>query len=330
MALFQVRLESIGGLGAHLAGQMLAETAALEMGLSAQHFSSYGSEKKGSPVKSYVRLNPPDQPLRGISPVREPDLVAVFQEQLLNTPDVTQGLRPGCTLIVNSSRAPAELAAQVALPGVTVVAVDALQIAVEEKTRVNTAMIGAIVAAAPVWEAAAVVRTIGRTFGVKYPHLVAANLRTFERGAAEGRAAARAAAAEGAAPARPGRGPVRLGYLTQEQGGLISRPGNSAWRDLSASRSGFIPVLERGRCVDCAICDLSCPDLCFVWEEVGELNGRPRMRLAGIDYQYCKGCLRCVMECPTGALASVRETRGLADQLTVRLLPTLTGGEVRV
>ena len=53
---FGIRFESIGGLGAHLAGQILAEAGVLRQGLNGAHFSSYGSEKKGTPVKSFVRF----------------------------------------------------------------------------------------------------------------------------------------------------------------------------------------------------------------------------------------------------------------------------------
>jgi pyruvate ferredoxin oxidoreductase gamma subunit len=42
-----------------------------------------------------------------------------------------------------------------------------------------------------------------------------------------------------------------------------------------------------------------------------------------VDYRYCKGCLRCVESCPTGALAKEPETPGLADRLRVPLFPEL-------
>lgn len=51
LGLFEIRLESIGGLGANLAGKMLAEAGVLHLGLNGSNFSSYGSEKKGSAVK---------------------------------------------------------------------------------------------------------------------------------------------------------------------------------------------------------------------------------------------------------------------------------------
>ena len=61
---YGIRLESIGGLGAHLAGQILAEAGVLRLGLNGSHFSSYGSEKKGTPLKSYIRFCSPDQTVR--------------------------------------------------------------------------------------------------------------------------------------------------------------------------------------------------------------------------------------------------------------------------
>src|SRR5512146_2096265 len=70
---FEIRFESIGGLGAHAAGQVLATAAVLRMGLNGAHFSSYGSEKKGSLVRSFVRLGPSDRPIRTSAPVETPD-----------------------------------------------------------------------------------------------------------------------------------------------------------------------------------------------------------------------------------------------------------------
>ncbi len=69
---FEIRFESIGGLGAHAAGQVLATAAVLRMGLNGAHFSSYGSEKKGSLVRSFVRLGPTDRPIRTSAPVETP------------------------------------------------------------------------------------------------------------------------------------------------------------------------------------------------------------------------------------------------------------------
>ncbi|MBW7461406.1 4Fe-4S binding protein, partial [Paenibacillus sepulcri] len=88
----------------------------------------------------------------------------------------------------------------------------------------------------------------------------------------------------------------------------------SVLKDLSISREGMMPHFDEEKCIHCAACDTACPDFCFVWDELPDKKGRPQMFLQGIDYQYCKGCLKCVVACPTEALASARETDGYGEQ----------------
>ena len=78
-----------------------------------------------------------------------------------------------------------------------------------------------------------------------------------------------------------------------------------------------MPHFDEEKCIHCAACDTVCPDFCFVWEEQPDKKGRPQMFLQGIDYQYCKGCLKCVDACPTEALAAERETDGYGDDRIV-------------
>ena len=52
---YEIRLESIGGLGANLCGKMLGELGVKYLDLNSVSFSSYGSEKTGTPVKGYIR-----------------------------------------------------------------------------------------------------------------------------------------------------------------------------------------------------------------------------------------------------------------------------------
>lgn len=65
-------------------------------------------------------------------------------------------------------------------------------------------------------------------------------------------------------------------------------------------------VREADRCMSCGVCNacdncyIVCPDV-SVMRDVRE-NGRYRIRL-----DYCKGCLVCVQECPTGCLERVEE-----------------------
>ena len=82
---FEIRLESIGGLGANLCGKMLGELGALLLSLNSLSFSSYGSEKRGSPVKAYIRWCKNEKPLRVNSPVTHPHILAIFHEGLIGT-----------------------------------------------------------------------------------------------------------------------------------------------------------------------------------------------------------------------------------------------------
>ncbi len=83
---FEIRFESIGGLGAHAAGQIVASAAVLRMGLNGSHFSSYGSEKKGSVVRSFVRLAAAGRAIRSSAPIETPDVVVVFPQRAARTP----------------------------------------------------------------------------------------------------------------------------------------------------------------------------------------------------------------------------------------------------
>lgn len=316
---YEIRFESIGGLGAHLAGQILAEAGVLRAGLNGAHFSSYGSEKKGTPVKSFVRFCAPDRQVRVTAPVQHPHLVAVFHEGLLRQEPVANGLGPGGILLVNSRVEPEEVRRRLGFACLTVGTVDALGIAVEERTRVNTAMLGAVTRAMGFLPAEAVRETIRATFQRKYPQLVEANLRTFQRGYDELRLVPPAAEEDGCPDFVPG-GPL-YGYRNAPLGGAVTNPGNTVLKDLSVSRQGFLPVFLREKCVDCGLCDAVCPDMCFVWETVPD--ARRRRRLAGIDYQYCKGCLKCVEICPVAALVQEREEEGLASarRVPLRLAP---------
>ena len=317
---FEVRFESIGGLGAHAAGQVLATAAVLKMGLNGAHFSSYGSEKKGSLVRSFVRLVPADRPIRTSAPVEMPDAIVVFHAALLHNPATFAGLYKDGTFIYNAPprSVPEELAA---LPSTArAIRVDALGIAVKEKSRPNAVLLGTLCGAFPFLDAEKVLETLSEEFAGKHPEAVASNKNAFRRGAAEFETLRGVGRAEGDLPLA--RAEPAWGYETQPIGGIIPEPGNTVWNDLSASRTGSLPVFNRERCIHCGLCDLVCPDYCLVWDD-GEKGGRFERELMGVDYRYCKGCLRCVESCPASALTKKAETPGLAERLRVPLFPDL-------
>jgi pyruvate ferredoxin oxidoreductase gamma subunit len=305
---------------------MLAEAGVLGLGLNGSNFSSYGSEKKGSPVKSFIRYCDPDVEIRDHSPIEQPHIVAVFHEALYRTVDVVSGLNADGIALVNTAREFDEVRKDLKLEYGTLAIVDALTIAVEEKTKVNTAMLGALYRICDFLDPDSMRNVIRKTFEKKYPHLVEPNIRTFDRGYNEVQFKTYdvPGGAEGKSFSRQS---PQLGYMTQEIGGVMTTQGNSILKDLSGSRQGFLPQFDQAKCINCAACDNVCPDYCFVWEASEDKKGRKQMFLKGIDYQYCKGCLKCVESCPTDALGDLREMIGYADANTVKQnFPYLAGG----
>ncbi|MEH7353426.1 2-oxoacid:acceptor oxidoreductase family protein [Neobacillus drentensis] len=314
LGFFEIRLESIGGLGANLAGKMLSEDGVVGNGLNGVGFSSYGSEKKGSPVKAHIRFCDPETNIRDTTPIERPHVVGIFHDALFKTIDCTSGIYPDSTILVNSQKSPDELKNVMKIPGGTIAIVDATGIALEEQTKVNTAMLGALYRILDFLDPESMKQTICRTFEKKYPHLVEPNIRTFERGYNEVEFKTYSLGDE-FEPKPFTRAEPLLGYQTQTIGGTITNPGNSILKDLSISRAGMLPHFHEEKCINCAACDTACPDFCFVWEEKADKRGRPQMFLQGIDYQYCKGCLKCVHACPVDALTEEREYNdGYADR----------------
>lgn len=305
---YEIRMESIGGLGANLAGKMLAETGILEQGLNGSAFSSYGSEKKGSPVKAFIRFCDPDTEVRINSPIEEPHLLVIFHENLMKLPSALEGISGGTAIIVNSKKSPEEIRDILERDVKTIVTIDALGIAIEEKVKLNTVMLGAVARVSGFLNKDALIETIKKTFSKKYPKLVDPNIRAFNRGYDETKLR-EYDIDESSVTMPPSRSASKLGYLNAPQGGIIVNPGNSRLKDLSTSREGFIPVLDKAKCANCGECDMTCPDFCFIWERGITKTGKPTQVLAGINYQHCKGCMRCVEICKPGALSLQKEAQ---------------------
>lgn len=307
---YGIRFESLGGLGADAASQALAAAAVLKMGLEGAQCSPGRPERKGSRVRSFVRLASPGRPLRAGAKDGTADAIVAFHPALLREPRTFSGLRREGVFIYNAPArtVPEELAA---LPGTArAIRVDAAGIAAKEKCGMEAPLLGALCAALDVLDADAVLERFGDDAAAK---------NAFRRGAQEFENLSGVGRAEGdLAPADGGSAGLH------GLGGILSQAGATVWNDVSAARSGSLPAFNRERCIHCALCDMVCPDYCLVWEK-GEQGGRFERELTGVDYRYCKGCLRCVESCPASAMLKKAETAAFVEQRSVPLFPELVG-----
>jgi 2-oxoacid:acceptor oxidoreductase delta subunit (pyruvate/2-ketoisovalerate family) len=82
-----------------------------------------------------------------------------------------------------------------------------------------------------------------------------------------------------------------------EPGGTVL-PSEAAQPHTGGWRTGVKPVVELGKCVNCLLCWLHCPDSAVLLQD--EV-------FKGFDYDFCKGCEICAAVCPTDAIAMVAE-----------------------
>lgn len=309
---FEIRFHSIGGQGAYTTGQMLATTMAGIDSINAAVFASYGSEKKGAPVNVFIRVAE-NQKITNYSAVNTPNMVVVFHERLLTDPNVMSGLKDNATVVVNTDLSAQEVVDMYGLNVENIVTVSGTHIAVEQSAKINTVMYGACVKALSFIDPEIAREEIAAKLSYKYPHLVEANVNAFNSGYDN---AIFASVTPGKADLKIKK-EISLGYETQIEGGIILGA-NAQKVDRSISREGYLPKFDQETCINCTKCDMTCPDDCFVWEEVEGRRGRMEMVLQGIDYQFCKGCLRCVTACPTGSLSSHVEERGYAEANSIK------------
>lgn len=97
----QVRVHGRGGQGVVTTSEILA-LACFREGKHAQAFPSFGSERTGAPVASFVRVS--ETAIRSREPVSTPDAVVVQDATLLGQVDVLEGLDDDGVVLVNTVR----------------------------------------------------------------------------------------------------------------------------------------------------------------------------------------------------------------------------------
>lgn len=161
--MIEVRWHGRGGQGAVTSVELLA-LAAIEEGKYAQGFPAFGPERRGAPVMAYNRIS--EKPIRIRSGIYQPDVVVVLDPSLMGLVNVTDGLKPGGLLIVNTAKPEKEIRDMLKYTG-KLATVDATHIAREELgiPIANTTMLGAILKATRVLKFESLNAPIEERFG---------------------------------------------------------------------------------------------------------------------------------------------------------------------
>jgi 2-oxoacid:acceptor oxidoreductase gamma subunit (pyruvate/2-ketoisovalerate family) len=143
--MIEIRFHGRGGQGTVVASKVLADALAKE-GNFVQAYPEFGVERRGAPVIAFIRID--NKPIYDKSRIYNPDHVIVVDPTLVEAIDITEGLKEGGIIIINSEKNPASFKFSAKFKVATI---NATGIAVKHKLGslaapiVNTAIVGAVV-----------------------------------------------------------------------------------------------------------------------------------------------------------------------------------------
>ena len=180
--LIEIRWHSRGGQGAKTASLLLAD-AAFNTGKYIQGFPEYGPERMGAPITAYNRIS--STPITVHSNIYEPDYVVVVDDTLLETVDVTAGLKETGGIVINTTKNEEYL--KKALKGYTgnIYTIDARKISMETlgKYFPNTQMLASIVKVTNIMTDEELIKDMGSSFKHKFakkPEVIEGNMNALK------------------------------------------------------------------------------------------------------------------------------------------------------
>ena len=180
--MIEIRWHGRGGQGAKTASLLLAD-AAFNTGKYIQGFPEYGPERMGAPLTAYNRIS--DTPIRIHSNIYEPDYVVVVDDTLLESVDVTAGLKETGAIVINTTKSEDYL--RKALKGYKgdIYTIDARKISEEAlgKYFPNTPMLAAIIKVAKIMTDEELLEDMKGSFKHKFakkPEVIDGNMKALE------------------------------------------------------------------------------------------------------------------------------------------------------
>lgn len=180
--LTEIRWHGRGGQGAKTAALLLADVA-FQAGKHVQGFPEYGPERMGAPITAYDRIS--DNEIRVHSNIYDPDFVAVVDDTLLHTVDVTEGLKADGGILINTQKPKEEIVPLLkGYPG-KIYIIDAHKVSMETlgKYFPNTPMLAAMVKISEVMDIDVFLREMKSSLQHKFakkPEVLEGNLKALE------------------------------------------------------------------------------------------------------------------------------------------------------
>ena len=181
--LVEIRWHGRGGQGAKTASLLLAD-AAFNTGKYIQGFPEYGPERMGAPITAYNRIS--DERITIHSNIYEPDYVVVVDDTLLESVDVTAGLKQEGAIVINTTKSPDEVRPLLKGYNGKVCTIDAKTISIETLGAYfpNTPMLAAIVKVSGIMDEQAFLDDMVGSFKHKFakkPEVIEGNMAALKR-----------------------------------------------------------------------------------------------------------------------------------------------------
>ena len=180
--MIEIRWHGRGGQGAKTASLLLAD-AAFNTGKYIQGFPEYGPERMGAPITAYNRIS--DEPITIHSNIYYPDYVVVVDDTLLESVDVTAGLKEEGAILINTTKPADVLRKELKGYKGDVYALDARKISLETlgKYFPNTPMLAGIVKISKIMTDEELIEDMKGSFKHKFakkPEVIDGNMKALE------------------------------------------------------------------------------------------------------------------------------------------------------
>lgn len=180
--LIEIRWHGRGGQGAKTASLLLAD-AAFNTGKFIQGFPEYGPERMGAPITAYNRIS--KNPITIHSNIYEPDYVVVVDDTLLETVDVTAGLKQSGGIIINTTKSKEYLESVLKGYSGDIYTIDARKISIDTlgKYFPNTPMLAAIVKVSNIMDDETFIKDMENSFKHKFakkPEVIEGNMQALK------------------------------------------------------------------------------------------------------------------------------------------------------